>query len=78
MIETIDEENGVYVFTNADEQLKNLTAGNIFSCMSDADNVLVVKVKTITIEGDKVTIIQEETDAKEVFDYIKIEAQQDA
>lgn len=78
VIETIDEENGVYVFTNADEQLKNLVAGDIFSCQRDAENILVVKIKTITTDDDKVTIIQEKTDAKEVFDYIKIEAQQDA
>ncbi len=75
---TVDSENGKYVFSNATADLTALTAGDTFSYAYDEKNVLIVKVASISVDGDTVTITEAEADIEEVFDYVKIETAQDA
>lgn len=71
----IDEESGKYVFSNATVDLKSLSQGDIFSYNYDG-NIIIVKIGTITVDGDTVTITETDTELEEVFDYVKIEMSQ--
>lgn len=71
----VDEESGKYVFSNATADLKSLSQGDIFSYNYDG-NIIIVKIGTITVDGDTVTITETDTELEEVFDYVKIEMSQ--
>lgn len=71
----VDEENGKYVFSNATADLKSLSQGDIFTYNYDG-NIIIVKIGTITVDGDTVTITETDTELEEVFDYVKIEMSQ--
>ena len=72
---TADETNNIYVIANADENIMALQPGNIFSYHYGENDVLIVKVAAITLDGTTATILGEETSLEEVFDYVKIDAQ---
>ena len=74
---TVDDENGIYVFTNADDDLKTLVKGDILAYEYSADNIIIIKVDTIKIDGDTVTITENDAELEDVFDYVKIETAQD-
>ena len=71
----VDEESGKYVFSNVTADLKSLSQGDIFSYNYDG-NIIIVKIGTITVDGDTVTITETDTELEEVFDYVKIEMSQ--
>lgn len=73
-ISSADKENDTYVFTNADESLKSLKQGDIFVNDDDLDNILIIKVGTISVDGDTVTVTGEETSLEQVFECVKIES----
>lgn len=67
-------ENGVYVFTNANDDFKTLKAGDIISYTYGSD-VLLIKVASVNAEGDTVTITNsDDASIKTFFDYVKIES----
>lgn len=70
-----DEENGKYVFSNATADLTSLSQGDIFS-YNYGDSIIIVKVDTISVDGDTVTITETDTELEEVFDYVKIDMSQ--
>lgn len=71
-----DNENGVYVFENADETLLSLKNGDLLSYdYSDETEMIIVKVDTIIIDGTAVTITAAQTSIEEVFEYVKIDKQ---
>lgn len=72
---TADEANNTYVIANADENITALQPGNIFSYHYGENDVLIVKVASINIDGTTATILGAETSMEEVFDYVKIDAQ---
>lgn len=71
-----DEQNQEYVIENADESISSLKPGDIFSYEYDDGTVLIVKVASIQMEGTTARITGEETSLEEVFDYVKIDAEQ--
>ena len=75
--ETIDDENGIYVFSNCNDELKTLVKGDMLSYEYSLDNIIILKVDTIKIDGDTVTITEGDAELEEVFDYVKIEGSQD-
>ena len=77
VVETADYENGRYVITNADEQITSLVPGSIFAYPYSTEELLIVKVQTIHVEGTAVTIMGTETSMDEVFDYVKLETDGD-
>ncbi len=74
---TVDDENGIYVFSNANDDLKTLVKGDMLAYEYSADNIIILKVDTIKIDGDTVTITEGDAELEDVFDYVKIEATQD-
>lgn len=73
---SVDDTNGVYVFENVDDTIKNLQAGDIFSCTNNGEEI-IVKVSGVNVNGTKATVYSDETSLEEVFDYVKIDNQQD-
>ena len=68
-----DDENLVYVFGNIDSSVSSLKTDDVFVHNYDENNVLIVKVATINIDGTTATIQGQELSMKDVFDYIKID-----
>lgn len=60
-----------YKITNADESFTTLKRGDIFSYKYN-NEVIVVKIKTITVSGTTVTIESQNSEMEEVFDKVKI------
>ena len=68
-----DDENLVYVFGNIDSSVSSLKTDDVFVHNYDENNVLIVKVATISIDGTTATIQGQELSMQDVFDYIKID-----
>lgn len=71
-----DDNTHTYVIANADDAVKSLKNGNIFTC-EYGNETLIVKVDRISISGLDVTVYGQDTSMEEVFDYIKIDATQE-
>lgn len=79
VLESADTENDEYVFTNIDEQIENLNVGDTFYLDNgDLENITVIKIASISIEGDKAVIAADDTTLAEAFDYVKINTEADA
>ena len=77
VVTSCDEENQTYVIENIDDSVSSLLVGDIFSCnYEDDDNILIIKIASITIDGTTATICGEEIALEEAFQYIRIEATQ--
>ena len=71
---SVDDEKGIYVFENIDSDISSLKAGDIFHYEQENElDVLVIKVKSVSINGSTATVTSDDTDLTEVFDYVKIE-----
>lgn len=74
---SVDEESGTYTFTNCNEEITSLVKGDVFVYEYTDGNVIIVKVGDISVDGENVTITEDNNiELEEVFDYIKIEATQ--
>ena len=70
---TEDGATDTYVFENADSDILSLTEGEILAFESANGDLIIVKVKTISIDGTTATIVGDQTSLDEVFDYVRIE-----
>ena len=71
---SVDDEKGIYVFENIDSDISSLKAGDVFRYEQENEqDVLVIKVKSVSINGSTATVTSDDTDLTEVFDYVKIE-----
>lgn len=69
-----DYGDGTYTITNADAELKNLKEGDTFSYQQKNGEVLLVKVKGISVRGNIVYVTEDkDTDLTDYFDYFKLE-----
>ena len=71
-----DYENGIYVFKNADDTIKSLTAEEVFyyEYGSGEDDYILTKVGTVEIDDSTVTITaSDEFEISDFFSYIKID-----
>lgn len=69
-----DNENLVYTITNATDAITNLHSGNILTLEDTQGSLLIVRVASITVNGDSVTIQGDDTlEITDVFDVLKIE-----
>ena len=73
--ERIDSENRTYVFSNATEEMMSLQSGDTLSYTYSEQEVLVVIVDSIVVEGTTVTITEKEAELEEIFEYVKIESE---
>ena len=74
VVVSADDAAGVYVIENADEQILSLQPGDVFA-YPNGNDVLIVKVQTISVDGTTVTITADDTDMEDVFEYVKIDAE---
>ena len=77
VLRDVDENEQRYVFDNIDSKISLLKEGEILSYEKEDNNVLIVKVHEIEIDGNTAVIIGEDTSMDEVFDYVKIDGEQD-
>lgn len=68
---SIDNENGVYVFNNPDDNTRNLSAGQIFY-FNDETNSIIIKVKSVYNSKNQAIVYAEDAELEELFEYIKI------
>lgn len=73
VVTLVDDENNIYKIKNADESITSLKHGEVFSYSYGDNNVLIVKVDTITTEGDITTITGAKLDMEDVFEFVKID-----
>ncbi len=69
-----DDETNTYVIEDIDKNISTLTPGDTFAYKYDGDNILIVKIESITLDGGTATIKGCDTSMEEVFDYVKIES----
>ncbi len=74
-IVSTDDDNGIYVFDNADESIKSLEAGDKFSCIDDEFNAAIGIVDTVDIDGDRVTVTTADTDLEDIFECLKLDVE---
>ncbi len=74
VVTSADLEGDTYVIENIDDSVVSLKAGDIFShSYADGEGLIILKISSITIDGTTATIIGEELEFEDVFDYVKID-----
>ena len=68
-----DYDNGVYEFKEIDDSIKNLKTGDVFY-FGGLEKDEVIKIKTIKISGTKATIVSDDFELEDAFEYIKIDS----
>ena len=71
-VQSADDEALRYVIDNPDSTVTSLQPGDFWSC-EGAEEILIVKVKSVTVQGNQAIITGQDTSMEEVFDYAKIE-----
>ena len=74
--ECVDETTQKYVVENADGTVTSLSSGDIF-VYEEADEVYIIKVAHVDVDGTTATIYGSDASMEEVFSYIKIDASSD-
>ncbi len=62
-----------YTFLDAQQPLTTLTPGEIFSFCKTDGSVLIVKIKSISVNQGRVTVTGEDAEFIEIFSYIKLD-----
>lgn len=70
-----DDDSQTYVIENADATVQNLSAGDIFAYEYGENQVLAVKVDSISLSGGTATIHGSDMELSDVFDYMKIDGE---
>lgn len=68
-----DTVNDIYTIENIDESVSSLKAEDTFSGVYNGETV-IVKIGEIAVDGGTATILGEDTELNEVFDYVKLDA----
>ncbi|MCM1486644.1 MAG: DUF6273 domain-containing protein, partial [Faecalibacterium sp.] len=74
ILESADEENGVYVFANVDDEISNLKVGDVFY-YENGESAIAIKIGSISVDGDKVTLTKDDSEVSDIFDVVKIDAE---
>ncbi len=69
-----DETAGKYVFENADEAFLALKSGDILSYECADGNLVIIKIDSVSVKGNTVTLYDKDTEMEDVFDYVKIDS----
>ena len=62
----------IYIINNADDTVKNLKVGEVLYYKNDSSDFML-KIQSVIVDADKVTIVAEDAEIEEVFSYVKIE-----
>lgn len=74
-VTTEDTENNTYVIENASTEIQALQPGDTTALEYHQGQILIIKVASVTLDGTTATIIGEETDLEDVFEYMKIDTE---
>lgn len=75
-----NNETGALVIGNADSVVKGLAAGDLLYYVfgtGDTDYT-VIKIGSVSVDGDTVTLVSAEAETEEVFDFVKINSNADS
>lgn len=72
ILESADEETGVYIFSTVTDEITNLKVGDIFY-YENGETAIAIKIGSITVDGDKVTLTKGESEVSDIFDVVKID-----
>ncbi len=76
VVTSADDTACVYVIENADDSFLSLEVGDIFAYQYGENDLLIVKIAEMDVDGTTVTITGGETSMDEVFEHVRIEAEQ--
>lgn len=76
VVASADDAACVYVIENADDSFLSLEAGDIFAYQYDENDLLIVKIAQMEVDGTTVTITGGGVSMDEIFEYVRIEVQQ--
>ncbi len=77
IVASMDDEAMVYVIENADEQITSLQAGDIVAYEYSEDDLLIVKVSSLSMDDTTATVVGAEMEMEEVFSHVKVEGDGD-
>lgn len=69
-----DDETSTYVIENADENITGLKAGDVLAYAYGENQILIVKVASIALDGTTATITGDNLEMEEVFSHVKVES----
>ncbi|MBQ7028416.1 MAG: leucine-rich repeat domain-containing protein, partial [Ruminococcus sp.] len=72
-----DYDNGVFVFENPDDTIRNLKSGESFYIQPNENDVITIIVGTVEINGNQATLRASDEPIDDMFDFIKLEATSD-
>lgn len=72
-VTSANEDTSTYVISNADSQFTGLKVGNLIAYAYGDNNILIVKVASISVSGTTVTLTGADLAVEEVFEVIKLE-----
>lgn len=75
---TADDDSATYVFANADAQMTGLQVGDIFSYTYGEDQLLIVCVASVQVDGTTVTVTGGDLEIEDVFTHLKLESAGDS
>ncbi len=76
-VASVNEETSTYIIENADDNITSLKPGDMFVYEYGENEMLVVKVASVTMKGTTATITGQDTTLEEVFDYVKMDGTAD-
>ena len=74
MLLSADYDNGVFVFENPDDTIKNLKSGESFYIQPNENDVITIIVGTVEFNGNQATLRASDEPIDDMFDFIKLEA----
>ena len=78
IIENSYYDGDTYTFTDITSDISSLNAGDVFWYYTgDNEDVIIIKIKTIDVDGSTAVITADETSLDEVFDFVKIDESND-
>lgn len=70
-----DVDNNIYKIKNIDDSVKNLQSGDVvYFDNDDLLNLVTIKIKSITVNGTEATIVAEDSEMEDIFDFVKIDS----
>ena len=69
-----NDETATYVIGNADSNITGLQTGDILAYAYGEEQILIVKVADISVDGTTATITGAELEMEEVFSHVKVES----
>ena len=69
-----DYDNNVYVFENADEDIKSLESGEYLYVQPNENDIIAVSVEDVDFNDNQVTVTGDSENIDNMFDFIKFES----